>query len=45
MRANAEDGKGLGRFWQGRYKAVRILDEESLLAYAAYIETVFVALL
>ena len=20
MRANAEDGEGLGRFWQGRYK-------------------------
>ncbi len=30
MRANGEDGTGLGRFWQGRYKAVRILDEESL---------------
>ena len=38
MRANGEDGKGLGRFWQGRYKAVRILDEESLLACAAYID-------
>jgi len=38
MRANAEDGMGLGRFWQGRYKAVRILDEESLLACAAYID-------
>ena len=38
MRANGEEGKGLGRFWQGRYKAVRILDEESLLACAAYID-------
>ena len=38
IRANAEDGDGLGRFWQGRYKAVRILDEESLLACAAYID-------
>ena len=38
MRANCEDGEGLGRFWQGRYKAVRILDEESLLAFAAYID-------
>ena len=38
MRANGEDGQGLGRFWQGRYKAVRILDEESLLACAAYID-------
>ena len=38
MRANAEEGEGLGRFWQGRYKAVRILDEESLLACAAYVD-------
>ena len=38
LRANGEDGDGLGRFWQGRYKAVRILDEESLLASAAYID-------
>ena len=38
LRANGEDGAGLGRFWQGRYKAVRILDEESLLACAAYID-------
>ena len=38
MRANREEGEGLGRFWQGRYKAVRILDEESLLACAAYID-------
>ncbi len=38
LRTNGEDGDGLGRFWQGRYKAVRILDEESLLACAAYID-------
>ena len=38
LRANGEDGEGLGRFWQGRYKAVRILDEEVLLACAAYID-------
>ena len=38
LRANGEDRDGLGRFWQGRYKAVRILDEESLLACAAYID-------
>ena len=38
LRANKEDGEGLGKFWQGRYKAVRILDEESLLACAAYID-------
>ena len=38
MRANAEDGEGLGKFWQSRYKAVRILDEETLLACAAYVD-------
>ena len=37
-RANAEDGEGLGRFWQSRFKAVRILDEESLLAGVAYVD-------
>lgn len=42
MRANKEEGTkvsgGLGHFWQGRYKAVRLLDEESLLACAAYVD-------
>ena len=38
MRANGEDGDGLGRFWQSRFKAVRILDEETLLACAAYVD-------
>ena len=38
LRANGEEGKGLGRFWQSRFKAVRILDEESLLACAAYVD-------
>jgi len=38
MRANGEEGKGLGRFWQSRFKAVRILDEEALLACAAYVD-------
>ena len=38
LRANGEDGEGLGRFWQSRFKAVRILDEESLLACAAYVD-------
>ena len=37
LRTNGEDGDGLDRFWHGRYKAVRIIDEESLLACAAYI--------
>ena len=36
-RANQED-KQTGKFFQGRYRAVRILDEESLLACAAYVD-------
>ena len=36
-RANAEDGLE-GHFWQGRYKAVRLLDEQSILACAAYVD-------
>ncbi len=38
LRANGEEGEGLGKFWQSRYKAVRILDEETLLACAAYVD-------
>ena len=38
LRANNEEGEGLGRFWQSRFKAVRILDEEALLACAAYVD-------
>jgi hypothetical protein len=30
--------KGLGKFWQSRFKAARILDEETLLACAAYVD-------
>ena len=37
MRANHEDGE-IGKFWQSRYKAVRILDDEALLACAAYVD-------
>ena len=37
MRANKEDQE-VGKFWQARYRAVRILDEESLLACAAYVD-------
>ena len=37
MRANAEDGE-LGKFWQARFRAVRLLDEETLLACAAYVD-------
>ena len=36
-RANQED-KQIGKFFQGRYRAVRILDEETLLACAAYVD-------
>ena len=36
-RANAEDDEA-GKFWQSRFKAVRLLDEESLLACAAYVD-------
>ena len=38
LRANGEEGEGLGKFWQNRFKAVRILDEETLLACAAYVD-------
>ncbi|HBJ38684.1 MAG TPA: hypothetical protein DDZ51_28820 [Planctomycetaceae bacterium] len=37
IRANLEDGE-LGKFWQSRYRAVRLLDEEALLACAAYVD-------
>ena len=37
MRANREDQE-VGKFWQARYRAVRLLDEESLLACAAYVD-------
>lgn len=37
MRANQED-EVTGKFWQSRFKAVRLLDEESLLACAAYVD-------
>ncbi|XZE33572.1 transposase [Pirellulaceae bacterium SH501] len=36
-RANAED-KCTGCFWEGRFKSKRLLDEESLLACAMYID-------
>ncbi len=35
-RANQEDGCG-GRFWQGRFKATRLLDEGALIACSAYV--------
>lgn len=36
-RANHEDQEP-GKFWQSRYRAVRILDETALLACAAYVD-------
>ena len=36
-RANRED-RETGKFWQSRYRAVRILDDETLLACAAYVD-------
>ena len=35
--ANAEEEEQ-GKFWQSRFKAVRLLDEEALLACAAYVD-------
>ena len=37
QRANRDD-KEVGKFWQARYRAVRLLDETSLLACAAYVD-------
>ena len=36
-RAN-EDDKEVGKFWQARYRAVRLLDETVVLACAAYVD-------
>ena len=36
-RANSEDGE-VGRFWQNRFRAVRLLDEAAILACAAYVD-------
>jgi len=37
MRAHREDGE-TGKFWQSRCRAVRLMDEESLLGCAAYVD-------
>ncbi|WP_397570597.1 transposase [Schlesneria sp. T3-172] len=37
MRANHEDQE-IGRFWQSRFRAVRLLDEAALVACAAYVD-------
>ena len=36
-RANHED-REMGKFWQSRYRAVRLLDEQALFACAAYVD-------
>ena len=38
QRFNREEGPGQGKFWQNRFKAVRLLDEEAVLACAAYVD-------
>jgi len=37
QRANKED-REVGKFWQARYRAVRLLDETAILACAAYVD-------
>ena len=37
IRANREDQE-TGKFWQARFRAVRIMDEQALLACAAYVD-------
>ncbi len=37
IRANHED-REMGKFWQSRYRAVRLLDEQAILACAAYVD-------
>ena len=37
QRANKEDD-ATGKFWENRYRAVRLLDEEALLACSAYVD-------
>ncbi len=37
QQANREEGEA-GRFWQDRYRAIRLIDEESLVACAAYVD-------
>jgi hypothetical protein len=37
QRANRED-KEVGKFWQARYRAVRLLDDTAILACAAYVD-------
>lgn len=38
QRANAEEEATQGKFWQNRFRSVRLLDEQALLACAAYVD-------
>ena len=37
QRANKDDGE-VGKFWQARYRSVRLIDESAILACAAYVD-------
>ena len=37
VRSNHED-REMGKFWQSRYRAIRLLDEQAILACAAYVD-------
>jgi hypothetical protein len=37
MRANREDQE-VGKFWQSRFRAIRLLDEAAVLACSAYVD-------
>ncbi|MFK7818971.1 MAG: transposase [Planctomycetaceae bacterium] len=37
QRANKDDGE-VGKFWQARYRGVRLIDETAILACAAYVD-------
>jgi hypothetical protein len=36
--ANAEEGGDEGKFWRGRFKGIRLMDEASILACTAYVD-------
>ncbi len=38
QRANREEEETCGKFWQNRYRAVRLIDEAAILACAAYVD-------
>jgi hypothetical protein len=38
QRANAEEEEDEGKFWRGRFKGIRLMDEASILACTAYVD-------